>query len=333
MTTTVDPGSVEGAASTRQGRPPWWLQLLLKPEAGIAIVLVILAILITIANPAFATPSNLLNLLRSIAIIGIVAVGMTYVIIVGELDLSIASILALSAVTGATMTDYFIWPVAAALGLLTGVVAGLVNGLLVTKTGVNSFIVTLGTLSVFRGIALFMSQGIPVRGLEELTPLGQGTIGPVPVQVVILVIVVVVGQLVLSRTVLGTQVHAVGDNAKAARLSGLPVARIKIIAFVMVGFLAALAGLLRAAQLGVAEPNAAIGLELQVIAATVIGGASLSGGKGSVIGSFLGACLLGVMSNAFVLLQLSSFLQVIATGGIIVLAAVFDRLRVRLGAR
>ena len=333
MTTSVDPRSESAPTSTGNERPSWALQLLLKPEAGIAIVLVVLAILITIAEPAFATPGNLLNLLRSIAIIGIVAVGMTYVIIVGELDLSIASILALSAVTGAVMTDYFIWPVAAVLGLLTGAVAGLVNGLLVTKTGVNSFIVTLGTLSIFRGIALFMSQGIPVRGLDELKPLGQGTIGPVPVQVVILVAVVGCGQLVLSRTVLGTQVHAVGDNAKAARLSGLPVARIKIIAFILVGVLAALAGLLRSAQLGVAEPNAALGLELQVIAATVIGGASLSGGKGSVIGSFLGACLLGVMANAFVLLRLSSFLQVIATGAIIVLAAVFDRLRVRMGAR
>jgi len=306
------------------------LRLILKPEAGIAIVLVILAVIITIANPAFATPTNLLNLLRSVAIIGIVSVGMTYVMIVGELDLSVASTLALSAVTGALMTQYFIWPVAVALGLMTGVAAGMVNGLLVTKTGVNSFIITLGTLSVFRGLGLFESEGIPVRGLEELTPIGQGTIGPVPVQVVILLAVVIVGQFVLSRTSLGIQIHAVGDNARAARLAGLPVARLKIIAFALVGFLAALAGLIRTAQLGVAEPNAAVGLELQVIAATVIGGASLAGGKGSVTGSLLGACLLGVMANAFVLLRLSSFLQVIATGAIIILAAVFDRLRVKL---
>jgi ribose/xylose/arabinose/galactoside ABC-type transport system permease subunit len=322
--------AVEQIPSPRRKLSDYALRLLLKPEAGIAIVLLVFAVLITIANPAFATPGNLLNLLRSVAIIGIVAVGMTYVMIVGELDLSVASILALSAVTGALMTEYFIWPVAVVIGLLTGALAGLVNGLLVTKTRVNSFIITLGTLSVFRGLGLFESEGIPVRGLEEITPIGQGTLGPIPIQVIILITVVVIGQYVLSRTSLGIQIHAVGDNPRAARLAGLPVARIKIIAFVLVGFLAALAGLIRTAQLGVAEPNAALGLELQVIAATVIGGASLAGGKGSVTGALLGACLLGMMANAFVLLQLSSFLQVIATGAIIVLAAVFDRLRMRL---
>jgi len=169
--------------------------------------------------------------------------------------------------------------------------------------------------------------------LEDITPIGQGSIGPIPVQVLILIAVVVIGQYVLSRTSLGIQIHAVGDNPRAARLAGLPVARIKVIAFVLVGFLAALAGLIRTAQLGVAEPNAAIGLELQVIAATVIGGASLAGGKGSVTGALLGACLLGVMANAFVLLQLSSFLQVIATGAIIVLASVFDRYRMKWETR
>ena len=325
--------SVEQVPPARKSLGDMALRLLLKPEAGIAIVLVVLAVLITIANPAFATPSNLLNLLRSVAIIGIVAVGMTYVMIVGELDLSVASTLALSAVTGALMTEYFIWPVAVFIGLLTGALAGLVNGLLVTRTGVNSFIITLGTLSVFRGLGLFESGGIPVRGLEDITPIGQGSIGPIPVQVLILIAVVVIGQYVLSRTSLGIQIHAVGDNPRAARLAGLPVARIKVIAFVLVGFLAALAGLIRTAQLGVAEPNAAIGLELQVIAATVIGGASLAGGKGSVTGALLGACLLGVMANAFVLLQLSSFLQVIATGAIIVLASVFDRYRMKWETR
>jgi ribose/xylose/arabinose/galactoside ABC-type transport system permease subunit len=301
-----------------------WLR---KPEAGIALALVILSVLVALMNPAFATPQNLLNLLRSISIIGIVAVGMTYVIIVGELDLSVASTLGLSAVAAALLTQYFIVPVAVAGGLLVGVLAGLLNGLLVTRTGVNSFIITLGTLSVYRGIALLISGGIPARGLEGLEPLGQGKVGAVPVQVLLLFALVAVGHLVLTRTVFGLQVHAIGDSARAARLAGLPVNRVKVACFVLVALLASLAGLIRTAQLGVAEPNAAVGLELQVIAATIIGGASLSGGKGSVLGSFLGACLLGVMSNAFVLLQLSGFLQVIATGAVIILAAVFDKLR------
>lgn len=328
--TVVDSKLADGVTTPTPARNRL-TRLLLQPEAGIALVLVVLSVLITVANPAFATPTNLLNLLRSVSIIGIVSVGMTYVIIVGELDLSIASVLALSAVGAAEMTQYFIVPVAVAIGLLVGALCGLVNGLLVTKTRVNSFIITLGTLSVFRGVALLVTGGIPVSGLDPISPLGQGTIGPIPVQVVLLFALVALGQWVLTRTGLGFQVHAVGDNARAARLAGLPVHKIKIICFVLVGLLAGLAGLVRAAQLGVAEPDAAVGLELQVIAATVIGGASLSGGKGSVLGSFLGACLLGVMSNAFVLLHLSSFLQVIATGVIIIFAAVFDRLRVSWG--
>jgi ribose/xylose/arabinose/galactoside ABC-type transport system permease subunit len=182
-------------------------------------------------------------------------------------------------------------------------------------------------LSIVRGLSLYLSDGLPQRGLSDLAWLGRGQVGPFPAQVIVLFVVVVIGQFVLRRTVFGEAVQAVGDNSAAARLSGIGVAQVKTICFVALGALCAVAGLIRLGQLGVAEPNAGIGLELDVIAAVVIGGASLSGGRGSVLGALLGAVLLGVLRNAFVLLQFSNFLQVISIGVVIVIAAIFDRLR------
>jgi ribose/xylose/arabinose/galactoside ABC-type transport system permease subunit len=224
---------------------------------------------------------------------------------------------ALAGVTAFTVAAETSSLLAIPVGLLTGAAAGLVAGLVVTRVRVNSFIVTLGMLSVARGLALLVTGGLPVDGPPALQALGQGALGPVPVQVIILLVIAVVGQLVLTRTVFGNQVQAVGDNPEAARLSGIPVARIKVACLVLVGLLAGLAGLIRGAQLGVAEPNAAVGLELSVIAAVIIGGTSLSGGRGSVTGALLGAVLLGLIQNAFVLLHLSNFLQVLSTGLII----------------
>lgn len=300
-----------------------------RPEAGLALVILVVAALISVSNDAFLTGDNIFNLLRSVAITGIIAVGMTFVLVSGELDLSVGSGLALSGVVGATLSSVFPWPLAVLLGLATGAVAGAVSALFITRIGINSFIVTLGMLSVARGLALLITGGLPATSPTAIQPLGQGAMGPVPAQVLLLIVVAVAGQLILSRSVFGRQVQAVGDNEKAARLAGIPVARVKIACFVLLGLLVGLAALVRSGQLGVAEPNAAVGLELDVIAAVIIGGTSLSGGRGSVVGALLGAVLLGLIQNAFVLLHLSNFLQVLATGAIIVAAAAFDRLRQR----
>lgn len=328
MSSTTEVNAPSAAAAT-PAADSWLRRTGRKPEVGVALVILVLAICIAIGNPNFATSANLFNLLRSIAITGIVAVGMTFVLISGELDLSVGSVVALAGVTAFTVAAETSSLLAIPVGLLTGAAAGLVAGLVVTRVRVNSFIVTLGMLSVARGLALLVTGGLPVDGPPALQALGQGALGPVPVQVIILLVIAVVGQLVLTRTVFGNQVQAVGDNPEAARLSGIPVARIKVACLVLVGLLAGLAGLIRGAQLGVAEPNAAVGLELSVIAAVIIGGTSLSGGRGSVTGALLGAVLLGLIQNAFVLLHLSNFLQVLSTGLIIILAAAFDRLRVR----
>ncbi|OZM78985.1 ABC transporter permease [Pseudonocardia sp. MH-G8] len=327
MSTRTDVAAHEAVAAPTADT--WLRRSARKPEVGVALVILVLAICIAIGNPNFATGTNLFNLLRAIAITGIVAVGMTFVLIAGELDLSVGSVVALSGVTAFTVAAETSSVLAIPVGLLVGGVVGLVSGLVVTRIRVNSFIVTLGMLSVARGLSLLITGGLPVNGPPALQALGQGAVGPVPVQVIVLLVIAVLGQLVLTRTVFGNQVQAVGDNRDAARLSGIPVARIKVTCLVLVGVLAGLAGLIRGAQLGVAEPNAAVGLELQVIAAVIIGGTSLSGGRGSVTGALLGAVLLGLIQNAFVLLHLSNYLQVLSTGLIIVLAAAFDRLRVR----
>lgn len=306
--------------------------LLRVPEAGIGAALVVLCVVVALLNSQFATTTNIFNLLEAVSVTGILAVGMTFVIIAGELDLSVGSGVALSGLAAFMFSHVVGWPLAVLGGIVVAVLVGLASSLLVTKVGINSFIVTLGMLSVARGIALYVSDGIPQPGLSYLRVLGQSKIGPLPVQVLVLVLVVMLGQLLLSGTNFGNQVKAVGDNPEAARLAGLPVHKVKIACFCLLGVLVAVAAVLRSEQLGTAEPDAAVGLELDVIAATIIGGASLNGGRGSIVGAFLGAALLGVMRNAFVLLQLSNFLQTISTGVVIILAVLFDRLRLRYTA-
>lgn len=303
-------------------------RILSNPEAGVALVIAVLVIGISIVNSTFLTETNIFNILRAVSITGIVAVGMTFVMVSGELDLSVGATVAFTAIAGTMASSSLGWPLGLAVGFLAGMAVGLTSALIVTRLGVNSFIVTLGMLSIVRGLSLYLSDGLPQRGLSQLEWLGRGKVGPVPAQVLVLFVVVLVGQLVIRRTVFGETVQAIGDNSEAARLSGIGVARVKTICFILLGALCALAGLIRLGQLGVAEPNAGVGLELDVIAAVVIGGASLSGGRGSVLGALLGAVLLGVLRNAFVLLQFSNFLQVISIGVVIVLAAIFDRLRV-----
>lgn len=306
-----------------------WMQYLARTETGIAIVIVLLGILITITNSAFLTSNNLFNLLRSMAITGLLAVGMTFVMVSGELDLAVGSTLALSGVGAAMLAPTTGWPAALAAGVVIGGGVNYVSGMLTTAVGVSSFIVTLGMMSVARGLALLFSGGMPQQSPTSMNFLGQGKLGPIPAQVVVLVVVAIVAHYVLTRTVLGGQIHAVGDNKEASRLSGIPVKRVKLICFVFLGALAGLAGLIRASQLGVAEPNGAIGIELDVIAAVVIGGASLFGGRGTVLGAMLGALLLAELRNAFVLLHLSNFLQVVSIGAVIILATIFDRVRSR----
>lgn len=297
-------------------------------EIGLAIVLVLLCLLFGAFNSDFLTTNNLRNILLAVAVVGIMSIGQCFVVMAGEIDLSVGSLLGFAGVSAAWLMDNG-WDPALGIvgGLLAGSAAGLVTGLIVVYLKVNSFIATLGMLSVARGLTEVITGGLPINVPESVTFIGQDEALGIPVAVIIFIGLVLLFQFVLARTVAGQRVRAVGDNAEAARISGIPLNRTRVLVFVLSGLLAGAAGVVYTSQVGVAEAQAGTGLELDVIAAVVIGGASLAGGRGSVVGAMLGACLLGALRNAFILLQLSPFLQKVSIGLVIILAVVFDQAR------
>lgn len=305
------------------------LPLLKRQETGLLGVILALGLVVSLANDSFLQKQNLYNLLQTTVVVGIIAIGQTYVLIAKEIDLSVGSVLALSAVSAGAIYGAGVNPwIAMIAGIGVGALSGFAIGTVVVVGRVSSFIVTLGMLSIARGLTQLITDGLPQTMPTELSFIGQGRVlGGVPVSVLIFIVLVILGQLLLTRSIFGLRVTAIGDNADAARTGGIPVARTRILAFVLIGTLAGFAGIVFSTQVGVAEAQAGMGYELDVIAAAVIGGASLSGGRGSIIGAFLGACLLGLLRNAFILLALSPFLQQLTIGLVIVLAAVFDQWR------
>ena len=301
------------------------------------VALLVLCIALSIASPYFFTLRNIFNVLQGMSTIGIMAIGMTIVLIAGGLDLSVGSVLAVGAVlTARLMTYNGVNPwLAVAAGLAAGVGIGAINGLLVTRAKIVPFIATLSTLGVARGLAFVLATGagtvasnVPMRD-AGVAYLGAGYVGPVPMPVLIMLALVVLSAVLLANTVLGRQIYAVGSNARAARLPGISVERVQLITYVICGGLAALAGVVTTGLLATASTNLGQGVELDVIAAAVIGGTSLSGGEGSVIGTLIGAAIMAVVRNAFVLLGLPLHLQVMIIGVVILLAVGFDRRRRR----
>jgi ribose transport system permease protein len=270
------------------------------------------------------------------ATIGIMAIGMTMVLVAGGLDLSVGSILAVGAVLSARLMTYHgmnPW-LAVLCGLLAGVAFGAVNGILVTRIGIVPFITTLGTLSVGRGLAFLLATGlagsvasnVPMRD-PGVAYLGAGYLGPVPVPVIIMLVLVALAAIFLDNTVLGRQIYAVGSNPRAARLSGIAVGRVQLFTYIASGVLCALAGVISTGLLSTASTNLGQGVELDVIAAAVIGGTSLQGGEGTVYGALFGAAIMAVVRNAFVLLGLPLHFQTMIIGVVILLAVGLDRFR------
>lgn len=300
-----------------------------RVEVALVLVIAVVAIVVSVQEPNFLSPINLINLLLAMVTIGIVALGQGFVIMAGELDLSVAATIAFSAATAAAMMRAGV-PVWAGviIAIVIGAMIGLTNAIIVVATGVHSFIVTLGTLSVVQGLTLWVTGGLPISTPEELSLIGSGTrLAGVPLPVIFFIALTLLAQLVLVFTVFGRRVLAVGDNLDAARLAGIPVIATKLAVFAIAGGLAGVAGILRAASLGTAESSAGTSDLLPIIAAVVVGGASLLGGRGSMIGVFLGAVLLGMVQNAYVILQLSSWLQLATFGLVVVAAGVFDQAR------
>jgi ribose transport system permease protein len=301
------------------------------PElAALLFVLVAMIVFFSIRSPYFLTHANLLNVLTAIAVTGIIAVPGTMLLIAGQVDLSVGSGAALCGVVMATVSQHnpIFVGVIAAVGV--GIVIGLVNGFFVTVIGVNALITTLGMLSVLRGFAEVRAGGATVT-LLHFSGLGTGRpVLGVPNPVLILLGVMVFAVLLMRYTVFGRSLYATGSNPIAARLVGVRGNRMVLIAFVGSGLGVALSGLILNSQLSAASPNAATGLELTVVTAIVLGGASLSGGRGTIQGTLVGLLIIGVLNNGLTLLNVSSFYQEVASGTLLIVAVSFDRLRLRL---
>ena len=288
--------------------------------------LLALCIVLWAATPHFLTVSNLLNVLEQTSINAIVAVGMTFVIISGGIDLSVGSVLALSGIALALALEGGVpAPAAIALALATGTACGLVNGVLITFGRLPPFIATLGMMSVARGAALMLAEGRPISGFTEgVRGLATGRVVIVPVPVILTAAVYLVAHFVLARTVFGRASYAIGGNEEAARLSGVHVRFHKTAVYGVAGLTSAVAAILLTERLNSAQPTAGTMYELDAIAATVIGGTSLLGGEGTLVGALIGALIMGVLRNGLNLLNVSSFFQQVVIGAVIIGAVLID---------
>jgi ribose transport system permease protein len=296
---------------------------------GIVLALILMCVALASLSPIFLRPQNLLNVLLQASINMIIAVGMTMVITQGGIDLSVGSIVALAGMICADLlVKGYGLPAALIAGLLVGLLCGLFNGVLITLIDLPPFIVTLGTMSAFRGLALLYNDGRPVFGLDpRFNQLLASSVGPVPRPVIIALAVAALFAFILRYTRLGEYTLAIGGSEEATRLSGVPVNRYKIIVYVISGVLSALAGIILAARLSAMDPTAGTAYELDAIAATVIGGTSLSGGIGTIFGTVIGALLMSVLRNGMNLLNVQTYYQLLLIGAVIILAVIVDRLR------
>ncbi|GAA4690885.1 ABC transporter permease [Pseudonocardia yuanmonensis] len=303
-------------------------------HGGLAGATIVLMVVLASIAPYFLTSRNLLNVLQQASFVGIIALAMTFVIVAGEIDISVGSAMAFaSALLGVLVVDHgWTLPAAVLVVLVVGAMIGLLIGAVRVWFDVPSFIVTLALFGILRGLAQMLTDAVPVRiASESFTHWGNGTVAGIPIPALIMIGFLLVCWFVLSRTSFGRSVFAVGGNAEAARLAGINVARIRITTFVTTGVAAALAGVLVSAQLSSGDSTIGSGAEFTAISAVIIGGASLAGGRGSVPGTFLGIVFLGILGNGMVLLDLSSYAQGIASGVIVLIAVVLSAGRGELG--
>lgn len=306
-------------------------------EAGIGLALLAMVVFFAVVAPSFTTHENVANILTQITINLILATGMTFAILIGGIDLSVGAVMALCAViAGKLLTlDGLSEPLAIALGiggsLLVGMLCGAANGLISSIWGIPSFIVTLGMLNIARGGALQVTNARTIYDFpDSFDAFGTMTVLGVPVMFVLALLLLGTGWLVLTRTVFGRMIYAIGNNEEAVRLSGHRTLLFKVLAFTVTGLFVGIAAIAYMARLTIANPILGIGFELNAIAAVIIGGTSLSGGRGSLIGTLLGAAIIGVLANGLILMGVSDFVRQIVTGVVIILAVILDSYRARL---
>ncbi|RAS74971.1 ribose ABC transporter permease RbsC [Priestia endophytica] len=301
----------------------------LLQKLGPLLGFIILVAIVSILNPSFLEPLNLLNLLRQVAINALIAFGMTFVILTGGIDLSVGSILALSSALIAGMIVSGIDPILAILiGCILGAIMGSINGLLITKGKMAPFIATLATMTIFRGLTLVYTDGNPITGLGEnyaFQLFGRGYFLGIPVPAITMIIAFAVLWVILHKTSFGRKTYAIGGNEKAALISGIKVPRVKVMIYALAGLLSALAGAILTSRLNSAQPTAGTSYELDAIAAVVLGGTSLSGGRGLIVGTLIGALIIGTLNNGLNLLGVSSFFQMVVKGVVILIAVLIDR--------
>jgi ribose transport system permease protein len=305
----------------------------LPASIGLIAAYIVMLVLLSILSPYFFSVNNFLDILLAVAVIGIISIGETMVIVSGGLDLSVGAVVALVGVVIAQAQPVTGMGGAVALGLLVGVIFGLINGLAVTSIGINPLITTLATLSLARGLAFVLSGGLTQPVLDESFGFwGRGFVfGIVPVPVVILLVLLVASHFVFRYSTFGRALYAIGGNPQASRLAGLAVKRVQRLVYLVCAIGAALGGILLTSELGAGAPQAATGIELSVIAALILGGTSLAGGKGTIAGTFLGVLIMGTLNNGLVLLNVSAYYQEVARGLVLLGAVAMDQLRVRGG--
>jgi ribose/xylose/arabinose/galactoside ABC-type transport system permease subunit len=298
-------------------------------QYGIVAALVIICVALALTTPRFLTVANLMNIGTQVSINALLAFGVTFVIITGGIDLSLGSMVAVTGVVAATFAHPDTYPLVVPIfaGLLAGLAFGAFNGLVITKSKVPPFIVTLGTMTIGRGLALILSKGRPVSNLSDsFNFIGGGQLFGIPFPIVILIVAFIACSIILRKTILGRYMYAVGGNEQAARASGIRVSNVKMWVYTICGILSAMGGILLTSRITTGQPNAGAGFELDAIAAAIIGGTSTSGGTGTMTGTLIGALLIGVISNGLDLLNVTSYYQQVVMGVIIIGAVVLDSL-------
>lgn len=293
------------------------------------IAFVVLLIFLSFSSPAFLTSKNLINVLRQVSVIGIISIGMTFVIITGGIDLSVGSLVAITAVIAtsfATEETQYPLTVAICIGLLVGLAFGVFSGFFIAKMKVPPFITTLATMTIARGFAMVYSGGRNIINIKDSYAfIGKGSVGILPIPVLIFILVVLIGFFLLKFTKFGRHVYAVGGNEKAAIVSGINAAKVKFMCYVISGLTSAIAAIVLSARIQTGQPAGGVGYELDAITAVAIGGTSLSGGVGGILGTVVGMLIIGVMTNGLDLLNVSSYYQQIIKGVIILVAVLSDR--------
>lgn len=292
---------------------------------GTILIFIGIFVLASLLSETFLTAGNLTNVLRQVVVVSLLACGVTFIIILGHIDVSLGSVVALTGTVAASvmsMTQNILLAVLA--GIAAGIVTGVINGFVITRFRIPSFIMTLAMTTVARGAVLLYTAGVPVTNLGDFQVIGQGSIGPIPISVLILLAVLLISWILLNRTKFGRHVYAVGGNLRAAVASGINTDKVIKRAFIFNGILAAIGGIVLMSRINSGQPAAGVGYEFDAITAVVVGGTSLMGGTGTITGTIIGAMIIGVINNLLNLMNVSSYWQQIIKGLIIAVAVILD---------